>query len=395
MELSKFSFDFSLKTKTKFGVGSAKKLAQFLKESSFQNIGIILDNNICDNLYVKEIIDGIVKHGFHRVISWNYDLASEPDYDSLDKIKLQFLNSSGKPLVNCFVAIGGGSVIDFAKGLATLVVNPGPSLKYRGFPQNINPSLPVIALPTTAGTASEVTYNAVFIDSKTNKKLGINTEYNYPFLAVIDPKLTMDCPRSVTLSSGGDAIVHAIESYVAVQANPYTRIFSKEAFKLVYNALPKVIKYHKNIEFRSQMSFGSYLAGIGLMNSGSGPAGALSYLIGPYFSIPHGFAGVVFLPYVVQHNVDNGYDYSELYDLIEGANHSLNNKMKSKEFVNHIESTWKEIGMPTSLTAFKIDKIKIQNIINEVDKFEAAFAQNPLPFTVEDGKNLLFKLVQH
>ncbi len=388
------SFEFNLKTKTKFGVDIAINLGKYLKGLSLKKIGIIIDGEISKEQYVKEIIKEIENEKFEEVIIWNYDLNEEPDYDSLNKSKLRFLSEEGKTLVDCFVGIGGGSVIDFAKGLATLATNPGPAINYRGFPKNLNPPLPTIALPTTAGTASEVTYNAVFEDKKTKKKMGINTMYNFPVLAVIDPKLTLSCPKSVTLSSGGDALVHTLESYVAVQSNMYTKIFAKEAFKLLFNNLSKVFEEPDDIEIRSNLSFGSYLAGISLMNSGSGPAGALSYLIGPHFNVPHGLAGSVFLPHVVKHNVDGGYNYSELYDLIDNVDKTINKKEKSKLFSQKLFELWEKIGVPNSLTVFGINKGNVDILLKEVEKFEVAFAQNPITFSVDDGKKLLLKMVK-
>lgn len=393
MNLKKEIFEFNLKTKTKFGVGIAVNLAEYLKELSYKKIGLVIDKKVSHTTYAKEILTKIKQSKFNDVIIWKYDLEGEPDYISLDKIKQKFIDKKHKPLVDCFVGIGGGSVIDFAKGLATLTTNPGPAINYRGFPKNIDTSLPTIAIPTTAGTASEVTYNAVFVDKKTNKKKGINTMDNFPVLAIIDPKLSLSCPKSVTLSSGGDAIVHTLESYVAVQSNSYTRIFAKEAFKLLFNNITKVIEKPDDIEVRANLSFGSYLAGISLMNSGSGPAGALSYLIGPFHNVPHGIAGSIFLPYIVKHNVEHGYDYSELYDLIEGMDKSISKKMKSKMFSEKIFETWKKIGIPDSLTTFGINKKNIDVLLKEVKKFEAAFAQNPIPFTTEDGKKLLKKMI--
>lgn len=169
MKLSEKEFEFNLKTKTKFGVGLSLRLGDYLKELKFRKIGIIVDSGVFNLDYIKEILNNIKKANFEKVKIWEYNLKAEPDYDSLDEIKLEFLNEESKPLVDCFVGIGGGSVIDLAKGLATLVVNPGESRKYRGFPKDINPSLPTIALPTTAGSGSEITYNAVFIDWKGGK----------------------------------------------------------------------------------------------------------------------------------------------------------------------------------------------------------------------------------
>jgi alcohol dehydrogenase len=391
-ELKTFDFEFNLKTKTRFGVGTALNLGTYLKELPFKRIGIIVDSNVSNQKYVIRILENIKKQNFSKVQIRKYNLNVEPDYDSLDKVKADFLEGN-LPAVDCFVGIGGGSAMDFAKGLATLVVNPGKAITYRGFPTDINPSLPTIAVPTTAGTASEVTYNAVFIDRQGKKKLGINTHYNFPVLAILDPKLTLSCPKSVTVSSGMDALVHTLESYIAVQANPYTRIFAKEAFRYLFNSIGKVIDDPENIELRSNILFGAYLAGISLMNSGSGVAGALSYSLGVHFNVPHGIAGAVFLPYVMEHNVKMGYDYSELHDLIDGADKSLSPSEKSNLFAEKLFELCKKLDVPDNMRGFGVNENNINILLDENEHLDKAFAQNPLPFSVEDGKRLLIKMI--
>jgi len=393
-KLNLTEFEFNLKTKTKFGLGIAVNLGKYLKELRFKRIGIVIDEGVYKLDYVKEILGNIKKENFNQMIVWEYNLKAEPDYDSLDKIKLKFLDENSRPKIDCLIGIGGGSVLDFAKGLATLVVNPGQAINYRGFPADINPSLPTIALPTTAGTGSEVTYNAVFIDWKGKKKLGINTMHNFPVLAILDPKLTLSCPKSVIVSSGVDALTHILESYVARQSNQLTRVFAREGFKLIFNNLSKVLENPQSIEIRANLQLGAYLAGISLMNSGSGPTGALSYSLGVHFKVPHGLAGAVFLPYVVEHNVMNGYDYSELYDLIEKADKFINKERKNQMFSEKIFELCQKLGVPSSLRDFGVNERNLNILLKEVENLDKAFAQNPIPFSVEEGKKLLIKLTK-
>ncbi len=388
------NFEFNLRTKAKFGAGEALNLGKYLKELSFKRIGVILDSGISNLKYTKDILENIKKEGFEKIKPWVYNLKGEPDYDSLDRIKLIFLDKNSKPLVDCFVGIGGGSVIDFTKGLATLMVNLGEARQYRGFPIDINPSLPTIALPTTAGTGSEVTFNAVFIDLNEKKKLGINTKYNFPALAILDPILTLSCPKAVAVSSGIDALVHNLEGYVSKKTDSLTKIFAEEGFKLIFNNLPKVISSPKNLEIRFSLQLGAYLGGLTLLGSGGGPTGALSYALGVHFKVPHGLAGGVFLPYIVEHNVKNGYDYSKLYDLIEGADKSLNKKKKSQIFSGKLFNLWKKLGVPSNLKDFGVNKENLKVLLGEVENYEKAFEQNPTPFSVEDGKKLLLKLIR-
>jgi alcohol dehydrogenase len=383
------NFDFNLKTNAKFGAEKALHLPKYLKELSLTRPGVIIDSGIAVHEYVKKVIAALEKDPDLIVTVWVYDLRHEPDYDALDRIKTIFLDVTGKPVTDCFVGIGGGSVIDFAKGLATVVVNPGKAVQYKGFPTGITQSLPTIAIPTTAGTGSEVTYNAVFTDNAMKKKLGINTRNNYPVLAILDPLFTVNSPMPVSVSSGMDALVHTLESYMAVQANPLSRIFAREAFSRVFNNLKLIRDKPGDIWIRANVQYGAYLAGISLINSGSGVAGALSYPLGVHFKVPHGIAGAVFIPHVIWHNVKAGYDFSELYDLIDGADHTLTDKEKNKLFSDQIFAICEELDVPDNLGGFGMNTGNVDLFLNEIDSLERAFAQNPVPFTIEDGKRLV------
>jgi alcohol dehydrogenase class IV len=268
------TIEFELKTKVKIGECEYLNLPKYIAELKYKKIGLIFDKNLKGVGYVDEIIDKISKE--FSVQSYTYCF-SEPTYDILDTINEIFCEEK----IDVFVAIGGGSVIDLAKGLATLSTNPGKAIQYRGFPTDINPPKPVIAVPTTAGTGSEVTYNAVFVDTSTNKKLGINTKLNFPVLAILDPALIISAPKKVMLSSGLDALVHAVESYGNKKANEITKLISRQAIHSIYHglidfALWEELDRESRIKVATKLQIGAYLAGISLMNSGSGPAGAFS-----------------------------------------------------------------------------------------------------------------------
>lgn len=392
MEIS--FFEFNLKTRLKFGVGSARNLANDLKELGYTKVALIIDGSIQKLPYVGEIVDNVRDViGFSNIKIWTYDKKGEPDYDLLDEGKLEFLNANGTPVVDCFVGVGGGSVIDTAKGFATLVVNHGPAITYRGFPENLNEPLPVIALPTTAGTGSEVTYNASFIDRTSKKKMGINTVHNFPRLAILDPLLVLSCPRSVMISSGMDALVHTMESYVAVGANLITRVFAKEAFALLFNNFLPAVNKAGNNKCVANLQLGAYLAGISLFNAGSGIAGALSYPLGVHFNVPHGIAGAVFLHHVIAYNVAHGYDYKELYERIEGADCTLSASEKNKIFAEKFLTLIDALDIPHTLYPFGVTAANAEVLINEVEGLEKAFAQNPISYSAHEAKKLLRSMV--
>jgi alcohol dehydrogenase class IV len=392
-DLGHSAFEFHLRTNLVFGAGSALELAKTLHGMQRHRIGLVVDPAVASSDYVQRILGGFRDHPFEDVMTWVYDIRGEPDYDSLDRVIGTFRDPVGVAKVDCFVGIGGGSVLDFAKGLSTLATNPGPAIQYRGFPSGLHPSLPVIAIPTTAGTGSEVTYNAVFIDQREKRKLGINSLQNFPALAILDPTLITPCPPAVLVSSGIDSLVHAVESFASRRSNPLTRIFARAAISRTYPALVRVLDERGDLDLLSDLQLGAYLAGISLMNSGSGPAGALSYPLGVHFRVPHGLAGGIFLTRLVEHNVARGFDYSDLYNAICEEEKALPRERKNGNFIELLEALSRKLGIPRDLGVLGVNRGNVPPLLQDIEKLGGAFDQNPVEFTIEDGKKMVLAMI--
>ena len=388
------SFDFQIRTKTKFGKDIFKDLPNIISDMGYKSIGIVIDSAVYRNDKVKAVIKECSDR-FNSILHL-YKLKGEPTYDYLDEAKKEFIEK-GKSKVDCFIGIGGGSCMDFAKGLATLANNDGPAIKYRGFPTDINPSVPVIAIPTTSGTGSELAYNAVFVETKEKKKLGINTENNYPVLAILDPALTTSCQKSVTVSSGLDALVHTLESFVSKKANAMSRFYSKEAFGLIINNLKEVVDHPESIEARSAMMLGAYLAMAALSNSSSGPTGAMSYLLGAQHDVAHGIAGGVFIGKITRINHNNGYyGYAQLYDKIKGNNsgNDLSDKQKSEAVVKKIEDLLEKLEVPKHLNVFGVKDKDYDNFYKHATEiYKGAFDFNPVAISKNDIEKMLKDMI--
>ena len=379
---------FVMKTELILGDGSAKQLPAHLKSRSWGRIGLVIDRGLYDgNNYAREIVE-LLESSLERVVLLVNEMA-EPTYDYLDKVKERF----AKDALDCFVGIGGGSTLDLSKGCATLKTNEGKAIDYRGFDKVKNIPLPVVALPSTAGTGSEVTPYAVFIDTQKKWKFGINTEYNYPRLALYDPGFLDSCPPKIFASAGMDAMTHTLESFAAKNATSLSRLFSMRAFKLLFENLKKVPRGDISTGTKLHLLVGSGCAGIALMNSGAGPSGALSYPLGVYFDVPHGLAGSVFLPAVIKYNVEKGYtEYSELYDLVFD-NELISSTEKSMLFAAEIETLSGELGIPTNLKGFGVrTEEDLKLIIENSMQLKAAFEQNPVEFGKEEIEKIIYSL---
>ena len=381
------TFNFWLKTDVRFGEGIVQGLPEILQSWNVKRVAVIADAGVKSNQHVQALKDKL--NSTFDTVTWVESGVAEPDYDYLDEFKKSFSAD-----YDVMIGIGGGSTLDLAKAVSVLVTNPGKAIEYRGFDLIKNPGIPLVAIPTTAGTASEVTPNAVFTDTNEMRKFGINTNLYVPRLALLDPLMTISCPRSVTVSAGIDAIVHTIESYAAKRTNPMTRMFAREAFQLLFSGLPAVVADPDNVELRAKVQRGAFCAGIGLMNSGAGPAGALSYPLGVHFKVPHGLAGGVFISRVARFNAERGFtDYADLYDLIEGADKSLSPEEKSVKFCDELDKLLKELEVPDTLSPFGVQESDLPNLAQQTMLLIGALDQNPVPFNIKEVEYVLGRLV--
>ena len=291
-------FLFQLDNRLMYGAGRSRELAAFLRERGFGRVLVAVDAGVArHSSYYREILE-IVAPAAQTTVTTLRD-TEEPDYDYLDEVAAR-LRQLQRP--DLLIAIGGGSCLDMGKALAVLLSNPGKGIDYRGFDQVRVPGVPTLLIPTTAGTGSEVTINAVFTDKREMRKLGINGRYLSATWALLDAEWTLSCPSAAAVSAGMDAMVHTLESFMCRQHNALTRVFSREAFRLLYRDLPCLLEEPGNIERRQNLLLGAYLAGAALFNSGSGIAGAFSYPLGVNYKIPHGICGAVFVASVVEYN---------------------------------------------------------------------------------------------
>lgn len=371
-------FDFSLKTKVKFGCGVRKYILDILKDENWNHVGLVYDHNLINNQSIITLIKSL-ENEVTRLIKAECAI-SEPTYDSLDNTRQQFTDTE----LQVIIGIGGGSALDMAKAMAVLVHNREPAIVYRGFDKMTERVLPIIAVPTTAGTGSEVTPNASFIDSREKKKLGINGEAIRPGYALLDPELTLSCPKGPTVSAGVDSMVHAVEAFAARKTNRIARFFAIEGFNRVFAALPHLMDELNNVELREEVMFGAFLSGIALMHSGTGPAAAMSYPLSVHYHVPHGIGGGIFLPYVIEHNIKEGYtEYSKLYK----ANNLA--PQLTDSFLSKMRELWKKLEIPNDLSMFGVKQADITFITNEAMQLKGALDQNPVPFYEKEITHML------
>ncbi|HEX5480516.1 MAG TPA: iron-containing alcohol dehydrogenase [Dehalococcoidia bacterium] len=380
------TFSFAVPTRVAFGAGVRRQIPEVVRAQGWRRVGLAIDHNLADVAVVQELIaattaacDGVVT-GYCRV--------AEPTYDALDAARGEYVDQQ----LDALIAVGGGSALDFGKAMAALVHNPEPALAYRGFEKLTGPVLPIVAVPTTAGTGSEVTPNASFVDAREQRKMGINGEAVRPRFAFLDPDLTASCPRAAAISAAVDSLVHATEAYVAKKSNPMARLFAREGFGRVFNALPALASA-PDAASREQVMFGAFLAGVALMHSGTGPAAAMSYPLGVRYKVPHGYAGGTFLPFVVAHNAAQGADdYADLYDVIQGADPSASRQARAAAFADRLHGLMRDLDVFRDPAALGLTGPAVDRFVADTLELSGALEQNPVPFGAAEIKTTIDRL---
>jgi alcohol dehydrogenase class IV len=379
-------FQFQIDNRLMFGVGRSRVLEAFLSERGMRRVLLAVDQGVTRaSPYYREISAGLAKAAELAVEELRS--SEEPDYDYLDEVAERLRRL---PRPDLLIAIGGGSCLDMGKALAVLLTNPGKGIDYRGFDKVRVPGVPTLLIPTTAGTGSEVTINAVFTDKREMRKLGINGRYLSATWALLDAEWTLSCPHAAAVSAGMDAMVHTLESFMCRQHNALTRVFSREAFRLLYGDLPCLVEEPGNLGRRQNLLLGAYLAGAALFNSGSGIAGAFSYPLGVNYKIPHGICGAVFVASVVEYNAARGYgDYAELLEIVEPGR-ALPPEAQARRFAELLRALCDRMEVPRTLERWGVGLKDAADIERALLPLQAAFDQNPIAFSAQrDAPELL------
>ena len=306
------------------------------------------------------------------------EVVPEPPFEVLEAMAAKIKESS----YDIFIGVGGGSSLDVTKVLAVMMTNEEDVRTMVGIDNIKNPGLPFILIPTTAGTGSEVTYNAIFTDTRDKVKKGIVSTYLLPNIAIIDTELTLTVPPAVTAATGMDALVHAVESYTAQRADELTDGIALQAIKLISRSLRTAVHSGKNIKAREDMAMGSLLAGISLGNAGVGAVHALAYPLGGKFKVPHGVANSLLLPYVMKYNVvANLEKFAEVAKAMGENVEGLSPREAAEKAVTAMAKLAEDIGIPSSIRDVGVTEEDIALLTEEASKIDRLLGNNPRTLT--------------
>lgn len=290
--------EFFVKTDVTFGQDAVKELSRILEGYGAQNVMVVYDKGVAAVGIADKVLDAIDQERFHvttfdgvvpnptnEVVAEAYALAQENHIDS-------------------FVAVGGGSPMDTAKAVNVLMSNGGDIMDYEGIGNVKKPTFPLIAIPTTAGTSSEITNVAALLDTKSVRKYVVIDNKIVADKVIADPEFTRTVPPSVTAATGLDAITHAVESYVSNEATYLTRYNSLRGLQIFHENLPRAYKDGNDMEARENMMLGCLVVGFGFSNANLGLVHAIAHTLSAHFGLAHGVANAAVLPYVTAFNAE-------------------------------------------------------------------------------------------
>lgn len=379
-------FSFKIPQNIEFGMGSLSKLPALLKENGSGHVLMISDHGLESIGVVGKIKDIITAGGIE--CTCYLDVKPNPTVDIVDEAVAVYKECGATSIV----ALGGGSPMDVAKAVGVLVNYGGSITEYEGAHKVPGPIVPMIAIPTTAGTGSEVTAFSVITDESRNYKLTVFSYELLPKYAVLDPELIMTAPPSIAASCGIDALIHAMEAYVSKSASPFSDAMAEKAMELIGGNIRRFVANRQDEEAACAMMAGSNFAGIAFAWARLGNVHAMSHPVSAFFHVQHGVANSILLPTVVEYNAlaDHG-RYEKIYNYISECREPVRD-FEPQMLVDEIKRLNRELGIPEKLSDVGVTEDKIPQMAEDAMK-SGNIQANPRQSTLKDIISLYKKAI--
>lgn len=326
------------------GAGCLAEAARTVKAHGFRKALIVTDKVLVGIGMARRVADLLLEHGVASAI---FDGTQPNPTVANVEAGLVLLQAEGCDLV---ISLGGGSPHDCAKGIALCATNGGGIADYEGVDKSARPQLPLVAINTTAGTASEMTRFCIITDQSRHVKMAIVDKHVTPILSVNDPELMLAMPASLTAATGMDALTHAVEAYVSIAATPITDACALKAVTLISLNLRKVVADGRDLEARDQMAYAQFLAGMAFNNASLGYVHAMAHQLGGYYDLPHGVCNAILLPHVQSFNAETS--AARLGDVAAAMGvdtAGMTASRSAQACLSAIRALSVEIGIPTGL----------------------------------------------
>ena len=368
------------------GSGAIQEIATEAMAHGFKKALVCSDPDLIKFGVTAKVTDILDKNGLE------YEIYSEiKPNPTIDNVKhgVETFKKSG---ADYLIAIGGGSSMDTSKAIGIIIANPEfeDVRSLEGVAPTKKPCVPIIAVPTTAGTAAEVTINYVITDVERKRKFVCVDPHDMPIIAIVDPDMMSSMPKGLTASTGMDALTHAIEGYTTKAAWEMTDMFHLKAIEIIARSLRSAVANEK--EGREGMALGEYIAGMGFSNVGLGIAHSMAHTLGAVYDTPHGVACAMMLPIVMEYNADcTGEKYREIARAmgVKGVD-DMSVEEYRKAAIDAVAQLSVDVGIPTKLEAIKEDDL---DFLAESAHADACAPGNPKDASVEDLKALFRKIM--
>lgn len=369
---------FILNETSYFGCGARKELKNEIKRRNFRKAFIVVDKDL-------------IKFGTLDMVTSEID---ETPYEIFSEFKANPTVKNVKDGVTAFnasdsdfiIAIGGGSAIDTAKGIAIVAKNPefADVVSLEGVANTKAKCVPIVALPTTAGTAAEVTINYVITDEESGRKMVCVDPNDIPVLAIVDAELMASMPKGLTASTGMDALTHAIEGYITKGAWELSDMFELKAIELISSNLRAATANGKDMKARENMALAQYVAGMAFSNVGLGCVHSMAHPLGARFDVPHGVANALLLPIVMEFNMPAALDkYCEIAKAMGEDVTRLTREEGAKVAVNAVKKLSLDLNIPQTLREINIPKESLKQLAKDAYA-DVCTGGNPREITEND-----------
>lgn len=368
------------------GAGAIQEIANEAKAHGFKKAFVCSDPDLVKFKVTAKVTDILTANGLdYELYS---DIKANPTIQNVQH-GVEAFKASG---ADYLIAIGGGSSMDTSKAIGIIIANPEfeDVRSLEGVAPTKKPCVPIIAVPTTAGTAAEVTINYVITDIERKRKFVCVDPHDMPIIAIVDPDMMSSMPKGLTASTGMDALTHAIEGYTTKAAWEMTDMFHLKAIEIISKSLRGAVANTK--EGREGMALGEYIAGMGFSNVGLGIAHSMAHTLGAVYDTPHGVACAMMLPIVMEYNQEcTGEKYREIARAMGVANvDSMSQDEYRKAAVDAVKKLSADVGIPSVLEAIKEEDLPF---LAESAHADACAPGNPKDASVEDLKDLFRKIM--
>lgn len=361
-----------------FGRGSRVELVPEIQKRGFRKILVVTDRSLVECGLVQKVTSLLDEARIHYLVY--ADVKPNPTITNV----LDGVAVCKKFKADAIVTVGGGSAMDTAKGISILITNPKRTMQsLEGVSNTANKGLPIIALPTTAGTASEVTINYVITDEQRQVKMVCVDPNDLPIVAIVDSELMETMPKSLSAATGLDALTHAVEGYITKGANLMSDMFHLEAIKLIFANLEKAVN-KKDPAAIEKMSYAQYIAGMGFSNVGLGIVHSMAHQLGAVYDTPHGIANAMLLPYVMKFNGKVCAD--KFKDILIALGEDVKGLTKTQvieKFVEKIRALSKAVGVTQTIADYGCKKEDIE-MLSQKAMDDACRPGNPRDVELSD-----------